>query len=60
MKRLFYLVSGVALLYLFLGGMLLATSCSKDSGGDGPEEPEQPKNVMLELSRADLIFESSG
>ncbi len=35
-------------------------SCSKDSGGDGPEEPEQPKNVMLELSRADLIFESSG
>ncbi len=60
MKRLFYLVSGVMLLYLFLGGALLVASCSKDSGGDGPEEPEQPKNVMLELSRADLIFESSG
>ncbi len=60
MKRLFYLVSGVTLLYLFLGGALLVASCSKDSGGDGPEEPEQPKNVMLELSRADLIFESSG
>ena len=35
-------------------------SCSKDSGGDGPEEPDQPKNVMLELSRSDLVFESSG
>lgn len=60
MKRLFYLVSGVTLLYLFLGGALLVASCSKDSGGDGPEEPEQPKNVMLELSRSDLVFESSG
>ena len=60
MKRLFYLVSGVALLYLFLGGALLVASCSKDSGGDGPEEPDQPKNVMLELSRSDLVFESSG
>lgn len=60
MKRLFYLVSGVTLLYLFLVGALLVASCSKDSGGDGPEEPEQPKNVMLELSRSDLVFESSG
>ena len=60
MKRFLYLVSGVALLYLFLGGALLVASCSKDSGGDGPEEPDQPKNVTLELSRSDLVFESSG
>ena len=60
MKRFLYLVSGVALLYLFLGGALLVASCSKDSGGNGPEEPDQPKNVTLELSRSDLVFESSG
>lgn len=63
MKRVFYLLSGVALLYLFLGGMLLATSCSGDSSSDPidePDKPEPPKNVTLELSRSDLVFESSG
>lgn len=60
MKRFLYLVSGVALLYLFLGGALLVASCSKDSGGDGPEEPDQPKNVTLELSRSDLVLSLPG
>lgn len=53
MKRFFYLI---------LGGMLLATSCSSgsDGGEDEPDVPENPKNVMLELSRNDLVFEAAG
>ncbi len=49
-------------LYLILGGMLLATSCSSgsDGGEDEPEKPENPKNVTLELSRNDLVFEAVG
>ncbi|MCM1031654.1 MAG: SUMF1/EgtB/PvdO family nonheme iron enzyme [Oscillibacter sp.] len=49
-------------LYLILGGMLLATSCSSgsDGGEDEPEKPENPKNVTLELSCNDLVFEAVG
>ena len=51
MKRFFYLI---------LGGVLLASSCSSgsDGGEDEPEKPETPKNVLLELSRNDLVFEA--
>ena len=49
----------MALLYLFLGGMLLVASYNSDSGSGG-DEPEQPENVTLELSRTDLVFEAAG
>lgn len=63
MKRIFYLLSGVALLYLVLGGMLLVASCSGDSSSDPidePDKPEPPKNVTLELSLKDLVFDVEG
>ncbi len=61
MKRVLYLLSGVVLLYLFLAGILLVSSCSSDSdGGYDSEKTENPKNVTLELSRNDLVFEAAG
>ena len=67
MKRLFYLTLSLALLYLFLSGVLL-TGCREDAGSAKEKQGKQnnqvnqvhSQNVKLELSLKDLVFEADG
>ncbi|WP_251623673.1 SUMF1/EgtB/PvdO family nonheme iron enzyme [Odoribacter lunatus] len=64
MKRFFYLISGVVLLYLFLVGTLLMSSCSKDSDSELIEtilkEVPSQKESTLSVSDTAIVFEAEG
>jgi len=64
MKRFFYLISGVALLYLFLMAVLLMSSCSKDSDSELiksilKEVPSQSEST-LSVSDTAFVFGATG
>ncbi len=47
-------------LFYWMLCLTLLLGCSKDKSIDNPDEPETPKEITLDLSDGDLVFESAG